>query len=216
MTFAGARIPEHEQILLAIQKASIREGLQLPSGLDGQAFQVEVNHRLFLRQCRLTQQGCDAVSPPGLALSLRQLQQVLLVTECLFLCLLRSLLEALTHCGQMQLFQVRHQRSSDLRGRAHCCTSVSVNNWSKTLRSTAVTCTSRTATAWSASSMASILSTLICSTPDSSSTRNAASTLTSLFLADNSKIFRYCLLPDACQVVPQADRRSYGSGWSGT
>src|ERR1017187_1424846 len=91
MTFAGARIPEHEQILLAIQKASIREGLQLPSGLDGQAFQVEVNHRLFLRQCRLAQQGCDAVSPPGLALSLRQLQQVLaasllnekLAAECL-------------------------------------------------------------------------------------------------------------------------------------
>src|ERR1035438_8107504 len=134
--------------------------------------------------------------PSSLApLPLCQLQQVLLVAECLFLGLVRGLLEALAHRRQMQLFQVLHQRRSDLRGRAHGSTSCALNNWSKMRRSTAATCTSRTVVLYSAPSMASIPAALICSSPGPNRTSSAASTLTSLSLAANSRIFRYSLLP---------------------
>src|SRR5664280_673942 len=162
--------------------------------LTGKRFRVEVCHRLLPRQTRLAQQCGDAVPPSSLALPLCQLQQVLLVAECLFLGLVRGLLEALAHRRQMQLFQVLHQRRSDLRGRAHGSTSCALNR-SKTRRSTAATCTSRTVVLYSAPSMASIPAALICSSPGPNRTSSAASTLTSLSLAANSRIFRYCLLP---------------------
>src|SRR5579864_7463277 len=141
MAFSGSGIAEHQQVLPALEQASIQQHIHLSADLGRQALGLEVGQRFFERQAGFSEQYANPLLPPLFALFLRQLRQVLLITEGFLFRPPSAFIEAFTDGGEMQNPEIVFQGRLYPSQAAHAGTSLQSS--SKTLRSTAATVTAR-------------------------------------------------------------------------
>src|SRR5262249_25089187 len=141
MRLAAARIAESQDVLPAIEKATVQQGLDLAGRLRRQALHLEVLHRLFQGEARDAKQLRDAVLPAFLTFAFHQLEQVLLVPQGLAFGLARLLFEAAPDRRQMQFFQILVEVFLPSLRLAHWVTPVALppSNSSKLARATSAT-----------------------------------------------------------------------------